>query len=254
MIEIKNLSYKTNNKMILDNVTLEIEDNKLYAIIGPNGAGKSTLLKHMMHILKAPKETILIDGRDINCFTTREYAQKCSCVFQENTRAFDYTVEEIISMGRYPYMNVFGTMKRQDHTIVSNIIQDLGLESLRKESLKNLSGGEAQKVFVGRALAQQTPILLLDEPTSMLDIHSSIELLCLLKKIQQKYKLTIIMVMHDLNLAFQFCEEIIVLKNGRLLIQANKDTVLSADVLQNIYHNKIETIHYQDKTYIVPKI
>lgn len=253
MIRISNLTYRVKDKVILDHIHLDIESESIYGIIGPNGAGKSTLLKHMMGIIEPPKNTIFMEEKDITTFKVREYAKKCSFVFQENMRDMDFTVEEMIYMGRYPYMNLLGSATEEDEATVKQIMKDLHLEDMKDRSIRYLSGGEAQKVFIGRALAQNTPVLLLDEPTSMLDIHNSIEILSTLKQIQKKYGLTIIMVMHDLNLAFQFCENMVLLKNGRVLLSDSKEKVLYSDELQHVYHNKLHIIKQEDMTYIVPK-
>lgn len=253
MIEIRQLTYHIQDKVILDCIDLDIRKNSIYGIIGPNGAGKSTLLKHIMGLIPVPTQTVFTEGKDILSFSTKDYAKKCSFVFQENGRDLDFTVEEMVGMGRYPYLDLFGNLTSEDQEMIHQILKDLGLEALKKRSIRHLSGGEAQKVFIGRALAQQTPLLLLDEPTSMLDIHNSIELLSVLKKIQQKYGLTIVMVMHDLNLAFQFCENMILLKNGKIILADTREVVLHSPELQEVYQHKLRILQDEEATYIVPR-
>lgn len=254
MIRIEDLTYCIGGKCILRNITTSFEQGKIHGIIGPNGAGKSTLLKHMMGLAKVENNKIFLQGMDICQFSVKEYAKKCSFVFQENTRDYDFTVEEILFMGRYPYMNFLGNKTKNDEQIVRQVVEDLNLNRFLNRSIKELSGGEAQKVFIGRALVQQTPLLLLDEPTSMLDIHNSVELLKLLKTIRDKYDITVIMVMHDLNLAFQFCDQVMLLRAGEVIIDCSSEKVIESDALQEVYGHKLQILKSEDRTYIVPKI
>ena len=252
MIKIKNLSYNVGDKRILKGIDLDFTSGAIYGIIGPNGAGKSTLLKHMMRIIEPPKNTIFMDEVDIRQLKMKEYAKKCSFVFQENPRDIDFTVEEMIEMGRYPYLDYLGHVNKSDRDIIENITRELFLEPFLKRSMLSLSGGEAQKVFIGRALAQQTPILLLDEPISMLDVHNSVELLNCLKAIKDKHKLTIIMVLHDLNLAFQYCDHIVLMNQGEVVLSGTREEVLDSELLQQVYHHKLKVIKEDKKTYVVP--
>lgn len=252
MIKVSHLHYAIGEKSILQDINVQFEKNKIYGIIGPNGAGKSTLLKHMMRIIEPPKNTIFLDEQDITQIKTKEYAKMCSFVFQENVRDIDFSVEEMITMGRYPYLDLLGHTTKEDEDIIQHIIKELSLESFKERSITNLSGGEAQKVFIGRALAQQTPLLLLDEPISMLDIHNSIELLNRLRWIKEKHELTIIMVLHDLNLAFQYCDHIVLLEKGKVVLEGERENVLKSERLQEVYHHKLKVIADHSNTYIVP--
>ena len=252
MIRINDLSFKVGKAVILDHLSVTLDEGGIYGIIGPNGAGKSTFLKHLMRLIETPKGKIILADRDICSYKVKEYARKCSYVFQENRRDVDFTVQEMLEMGRYPYLEQFGSIEADDQQIIQDVIEELGLSGLRTRSIKELSGGEAQKVFIGRALVQQTPLLLLDEPTSMLDIHNSIEILQLLKRVRAKYKLTIIIVMHDLNLAFQFCEKILLMKKGQLMMYDTAENVLESDLLKEVYHHKLHVIKENQIRYVVP--
>ena len=254
MICIKDLTYQINEKVILNQIDVTFEADHLYAIIGPNGAGKSTLLKHIMGVLEAPKGCITIDGVDVGALSPKAHAKKCSFVFQENNRDFELTVEEVVAMGRYPHMQFLGGLSAKDHQIIEAVLEDLKLTHLKGRMIHTLSGGEAQKVFIARALVQQTPYLLLDEPTSMLDIHNSIDLLDELLKIKKKYQLTIILVMHDLNLAFQYASHVVLLKKGEVILSDQKKAVLVHEALNEAYGHKLSLIQEGDNMYIVPKI
>ncbi|WP_054742783.1 ABC transporter ATP-binding protein [Cellulosilyticum ruminicola] len=253
MIEIKNLNYQIGQKHILKDINYKFLQGKIYGIIGPNGAGKSTILKHIMGMISPSKSTIFYEGKDIKSFKVKDYAKHISYVFQENPRDLDFTVYEILQMGRYTYMDLMGDLKEKDETLIKQVMEDLNLEGIRDVSIKNLSGGEAQKVFIARALVQDTPYLLLDEPTSMLDIHNSVELMHLIQQIKEKRNLTIIMVLHDLNLAFGTCDEMLILKDGTLVISGPTQEVLQNPILQETYNYKIHLIQDETATtYIVP--
>ncbi len=254
MISTQDLSYQVGDKTLLDTLTIAIETQTIHGIIGPNGAGKSTLLKHMMRILEPQKETVFLEDKDATDYSARAYAKKCSYVFQENMRDLDFTVREIVEMGRYPYLKLFGQLSQSEEDLIDDIMSDLGLTALQHRMIKTLSGGEAQKVFIARALAQQTPVLLLDEPTSMLDIHNSIRLLEMLRHIKQKYQLTIVMVIHDLNLALQCCDRVTLLDKGKVVLEGAAQEVLTSNQLKQIYEHKIQTVTHNGTCYIVPVI
>ena len=254
MIRVEHLHYTIGEKQILKDINLQFEKNKIYGMIGPNGAGKSTLLKHIMRIIEPAKQNIFFEGQDVIKIRTKDYAKKCSFVFQENARDVDFTVEEMIAMGRYPYLDLLGSQNKEDQNIVEQIIEELSLCPFKERSIMSLSGGEAQKVFIGRALAQKTPLLLLDEPISMLDVHNSIELLSRLQAIKEKYGLTVIMVLHDLNLAFQYCDHIVLLEKGEVVLAGEKEKVLKSEKLHDVYKHKLKIIEDFPHTYIVPKI
>lgn len=253
MIKIEKLSYTIGNQMILDNINLGLKKSHIYGIIGPNGAGKSTLLKHMMRIIEPKSRTVFYNEKDITKIKVKEYAKMASFVFQENSRDADFTVYEALLMGRYPYMDYLGNVSDRDQEIVEEIMKELKLEHLKYRYISTLSGGEAQKVFIGRALVQDTPILLLDEPTSMLDVHNSVELLELIKGIKISRELTIIMVLHDLNLAFSYCDHIILMEKGKIVLAEEKEDVLKNKKLKEVYHHKIKIVDYQNEHFIVPK-
>ncbi|MGL4345046.1 MAG: ABC transporter ATP-binding protein [Cellulosilyticaceae bacterium] len=253
MIQIQELQCTIGDQRILEQINLEFESNKIYGIIGPNGAGKSTLLKHMMRIIEPQPKTVFYQGQDITKIKVKGYAKMASFVFQENSRDVEFTVKETLLMGRYPYMDYLGTISKADTEIVDAIIEELKLEHLKYRYISTLSGGEAQKVFIGRALVQGTPLLLLDEPTSMLDVHNSVEILELVKQIKSRRDLTIIMVLHDLNLAFNYCDHIVLMEKGKVVLSNHKDVVLEDTKLKDVYHNKIQIIHHENGCFIVPK-
>ena len=251
MIKLKDFSYSIGKKQLLKNINIDFEKGKTYGIIGPNGAGKSTLLKSIMRINEPMKDSIYLEGKDICEYSIKEYSKKLAFVFQENSRDVDFTVEEIIMMGRYPYMELLGSESKEDIEIVANVMKRLDIEKFKDRYISELSGGEAQKVFIARALAQGTDILLLDEPTSMLDIHNSVDIMNLVEGMKKENNLTIIMVLHDLNIAFTYCDEIILIENGELIINNNRESVIDSGKLEVVYKDKIKIIEYDKFEYTI---
>ncbi|MGL4656457.1 MAG: ABC transporter ATP-binding protein [Sarcina sp.] len=251
MIKIKNLSVSIRKKEILKDVNIEFEKGKIYGIIGPNGAGKSTLLKKVMRINEPEENRIFLNGKDIKKFSTKDYSKQVAFVFQENSRDIDFTVEEIVMMGRYPYIDFLGSETKEDVEIVNEVLQKLGIEKFKGRYISELSGGEAQKVFIARALVQKTNILLLDEPTSMLDIHNSVEIMNLIEMMKKEKDLTVIMVLHDLNIAFAYCDELVLMNEGKIVIANSKEKIIESRLLEDVYKEKIKIIEHEEFEYTV---
>lgn len=251
MIKIRNFNCNIGKKQILKNINIEFRKGKIYGVIGPNGAGKSTLLKHIMRVNEPNKGEIFLEDKDIKSFSIKEFSKKMSFVFQENSREVDFTVEEIVMMGRYPYIDLLGSETKEDIKIVNDILERLGIWKFKNRYISELSGGEAQKVFIARALAQKTNILLLDEPTSMLDVHNSVEIMNLIEKMKLEEDLTVIMVLHDLNIAFEYCDEIALMNEGEVIIIDSKENVIKSNLLEKVYKEKIKIIEYEDLKYTV---
>lgn len=254
MIDIRDLSYEKSHKTILNSISFRFEEGKTYGIIGPNGAGKSTLLKHMMNLIVPPKNTIFYEDRDIRSFEVKEYAKKVSFVFQENTRQVDFSVYEMLLMGKYTEMDLWGNLSKEVEAEVVELLKELQILHLKDQPINTLSGGEAQKVFIGRALLQNTPLLLLDEPTSMLDMHNSIELMHCIERLKVKRHLTIVMVLHDLNLAFQSCQELLLMEEGKIITSGTPQEIVQGVELQRVYHQKLHLIEEAGQSYIVPRL
>ncbi len=254
MIDVVGLNYNIGNKMILKDVSLNFEKGKIYGIIGPNGAGKSTLLKHIMNIITPPKNTILYDKKDITTINVKDYSKRVSFVFQENIRTIDFTVKEILLMAKYSYMDIWGNLPGEVDSEIDEILELLNISHLKEESIAILSGGEAQKIFIARAILQDTPVILLDEPTSMLDLTNSAYILECLARLNKEKLVTVIMVMHDLNLAAQSCDKLVLMSKGEAIYEGSPKEVLKSDILNKVYGNKLYFINDGDKDFVVPKI
>lgn len=232
MLEIKNLSYKIKDKTILDNISIKFPERKFIGIIGANGAGKSTLLKNIYGILTPTSGDIIIDNQNIKDMNGRERAKKIAVLAQEDREQFDFKIEEIVEMGRYPYKSIFENYSKKDKEIAINRLKEVGMEKYIGRNFKELSGGEKQRVLIARALAQDTPILILDEPTNHLDIGYQLQLLHLIKHLDK----SVISALHDLNVASIFCDYIYILKDGKLVKEGTPEEVLNKDILKEIFN------------------
>ena len=232
MMEVKNISYHYHGGgEVLKDVNFTLEQGQFLAILGNNGVGKSTLLKCLNKILKADSGELLLDGESILQMSNHQVSRRIAFVSQTvpNTQM---TVHDVVMLGRRPYMKWGFTEK--DHQIVHSAMDRLNLESLRGRFLNQLSGGERQKVMLARALAQQPKLLLLDEPTSSLDIHNQYQVLEIVRELCHQDGLTAVVVIHDLNLALRFCDRFLLLRQGQ--VYANGDhRVLTPEALKAVY-------------------
>lgn len=232
MVEVKNLFYKTKDKIILNDISIKFPEKKFIGIIGPNGAGKSTLLKNIYGVLTPNSGNIFIDNKNIKKMNGKERAKKIAVLSQEDRENFDFSIEDIVEMGRYPYKSIFENYSKKDRDITFNMLKKTGMEDYIGRNFKDLSGGEKQRVLIARALAQDAPILILDEPTNHLDIGYQLQLLHLIKHLDK----SVIAALHDLNVAAIFCDYIYILKDGKLIEEGIPEKVLNKENLKNIFN------------------
>ena len=208
MLQVENLSFKIKEKKILVQAGFQVHEGEFVGIIGPNGSGKSTLLKNVYKVLKPQEGKIMFMNRDLLTMSNREMAQQLAVVIQEQEASFDFTVEEVVMMGRHAKKKMMESENEADREIVHQTLRATGLYEIREQSFITLSGGEKQRAFIARALVQDTPCLLLDEPTNHLDIKYQLELMNLVKA----QKKTVVAVIHDLNIASMYCDRLYALK------------------------------------------
>lgn len=232
-LEINNLSFSYNGHPALEDVKLNLGPGEVLGIVGPNGSGKSTLLKCMNRILKTKQNTVLIDGKDVRTIGLRDLAKMMGYVPQNSRNIFPFTVFDIVLMGRRPYLR--WSLGEKDKEVVAQILEYLGIGDLAMRYFNELSGGEQQKVIIARALAQQPQILLLDEPTSSLDIRHQLEILCILKSLTQSKHCSVIVSMHDLNLASRFSDRMVMLKKGCVFAVGNPQSVITEENIEAVY-------------------
>lgn len=246
MININNISFSYHEEAFIQDLSVTFPEGQITSIIGPNGSGKSTLLMLICRILQLSKGQITLDNRNIKKISHKDYAKKIAVVHQKNSIDQDLDVETLVGYGRLPYLGYFEQLSSQDHEIIDWAIEVTGLNEFRKRNYSELSGGQQQRVWIALALAQKTPILLLDEPTTYLDIKYQIEILELIQKINQDYQMTIIMVHHDINQAIHFSHHIVALKKGIKVFDGKSQDLLDQDKLQDIYDDDFTIIHHHD--------
>ena len=249
-LELKGVAYSYNGIRALEDVTMSLADGEMISLVGPNGSGKSTLLKCINKILKPRKGAILVNERDLSRVGLKELARLMGYVPQGGSYAFPSTVFDAVLLGRHPHLN-WGVGAR-DREIVSRILVLMGLEGMAFRQFNELSGGERQKVLIARALAQEPEVLLLDEPTSSLDLRHQLEVLNLICTAVRKRNISAIMAMHDLNLASRFSDRIIFLKQGGIHTIGEPREVLTPENIREVYG--VETLIYKNsgRPYVIP--
>lgn len=248
-LAVNGLSFSYNHRSILNDIDFRLESGELLAILGPNGSGKTTLLKCIDGILHPQSGTITIDGKRIDDYARSDIAKIIGYVPQSNGRVFPNTVFDTVLLGRKPHIQWAPTS--EDLEIVSGLIEQLNLEEFALRSITDLSGGERQKVIIGRALAQEPSILLLDEPTNNLDLKHQMAVLDLVKQ-QTKKGLSVIMALHDLNLALRFCDRILMLHEGNVYTEGGLD-VLTPEAIEAVYDVEVSTVEYSRGVFVIPE-
>ncbi len=252
-LTINKLSFNYTGIQVLKDVEMEVGLGEILSIVGPNGSGKSTLLKCINRILKTKQNTVLIDGKDTSKLNLKELSKVMGYVPQSSTSTFPFTVFDVVLMGRKPYIH--WNLSERDNEIVAEMLDFLGIGELALRYFNELSGGEQQKVIVARALAQQPQILLLDEPTSSLDIKHQLEILCMLRSLTQGKERSVIVTMHDLNLASRFSDRMIMLKQGKIFASGTPESVLTEENIEKVYDINCEvTDSILGKPQVVPMI
>jgi len=230
-IQVKNLRFSIDNKEILKDISFDVPKGSFVGIIGPNGSGKSTLLKNIYRLYKPSSGKIILDNKDLFTMKDKECAKEIAVLAQESNSQFDFTVEQIVKMGRYPYKSVFEDYSKDDLKMVSEMLKKVGLDDYSNRSFSNLSGGEKQRALIARALVQNTDFLILDEPTNHLDIGYQIQLMDLVKSM----KITTLSAIHDMNIASMYCDYLIVMKDGKIKKFGNVEEVITAQTLKEIF-------------------
>jgi iron complex transport system ATP-binding protein len=234
-IKAEKIEVGYSDRIIIEQLDIEIPIGKTTTIIGPNGCGKSTFLKALGRILDIKKGTILLEGKDIHKMGTKEIARQMAILPQSPIAPDGVTVEELVSYGRFPYQKGLGKLKMEDKKIIDWAIEATNLSGLKEAEVDNLSGGQRQRVWIAMALAQETDIILLDEPTTYLDMAYQLEVLELLDQLNKQYGCTIIMVLHDLNLAARFADHMVAFCDGEVVKAGNPNEVMTNQILRQVY-------------------
>lgn len=249
-LHIKNLKFAYNDKEILKNINLKFNTGYFYSIIGPNGSGKSTLLKNIAKIVSPEENSIMIDNKDITKINKKELSKIISVIPQEINIDYDFTVYDIVLMGRNPYKKFFQDFNAKDIEIAQKYMKETNTWELRDKLITELSGGEKQRVIAARALTQEADIILLDEPTSHLDLQYQIEFLKIFRNLK-KDKI-IIAVLHDLNLASIFSDQIILINSGKIIDKGIPSEVISTKNIKDVYNLSVEINFNNNCPSIIP--
>jgi len=254
-LEIVGVGFSYGSRPVLEDVTMSVNEGDVVSLVGPNGAGKTTLLKCINRILKPRKGVVLIEKRDIREMKLRELAKLLGYVPQISAHSFPFTVFDTVLLGRRPYVNWSVSLK--DKEIVSQTLALMGIEDLALRQLNELSGGERQKVIIARALAQEPQVLLLDEPTSNLDIKHQLEVLGIIRSVIKEKRIAAIIAIHDLNLASRFSDKVILLHKGRIYDAGEPAKVFTRENIRTVYGVDVEIVNVEINNnsgipYIIP--
>ena len=250
-LRIRGVEFGYGSEAVLKGVSIEIPQGEMLSIIGPNGAGKTTLLRCINRILKPRRGVIMVNGKSIEEMSRREIAKKMGYVPQSTHQVFPNTVFDVILMGRRPHFA--WKCNEKDIEKVLETLKMLGIEHLAMRDITELSGGQQQKVFIARALAQEPEILLLDEPTSNLDIKHQLEVMNIIKSITNEKGITAIMAIHDLNLASRYADRVIMMHEGRIFAVGSPEEVLTPENIREVYGVEAEVLCGKDgKPLILP--
>lgn len=238
LLEIEGLTCGYNKKEVLTDVNLVVKEGEFLGITGPNGCGKTTLFRAIMRSLRPMQGRIKLKGEDYSKLTVKEISRRVAVLPQVVDIPFGFSVREFVSLGRYPYLDPFGGYSPHDLKVIHHIMWSTDILHLSDRSVNQLSGGERQRVLLAQALVQEPHLLLLDEPLTHLDIRYQVEILQLLGSLN-KEGLTVIMISHDLNLAAEYCDRLILMEGGRIFTAGLPEEVLNPQIVEQVYKTKV---------------
>lgn len=250
ILTINNLNFKIADKNILNNISLKIEKGDFISIIGPNGSGKTSFLKNCLSLYKVKPNTIFINGKDLVSYDNLELSKTIAYIPQDTIIDYNLSVEEIVLMGRIPYLDFFEDYSNKDYEIAKKAMLDMNIYHLKDSNIMNLSGGERQKVFIAKALCQQAELIFLDEPVSELDISNQLNTMKLLNTLNKTHNITIISVLHDINLALNFSKKIIILKNGNLIAFETPKNIIELNLVNSTFDINVSFLENNNKYFI----
>ncbi|KNY29339.1 ABC transporter ATP-binding protein [Pseudobacteroides cellulosolvens] len=235
IITINKLDWAFGQHKILHDINLTIYEGGIYGIIGPNGSGKTTLLKNIARCLMPEKNSIQLGDKDLTQFSNRSLAKEISYVPQNTDMEFEFSVMDMVLMGRSPYIKRLQSESSNDIEIAKSAMEMTNTWDLRDKNINMISGGERQRTVIARALAQKANIMLLDEPVSQLDLHHQLEIMDILKRLAVENKVTVVMSIHDLNIAAQFCDRLILMDKGKIFKEGIPNDIIKEDIVYSVY-------------------
>ena len=249
-IAVKQLSVTLGNRHILHDISVSIPMGKITTLIGPNGCGKSTLLRSMIGYISSPSECVTIFDKPLSSYSQNKLARQMAFLPQVPNMPKDMTVEELVYCGRYPYQNWWKNTAKEDREIVDNALSITKTDHLRHQLIPSLSGGERQRVWIAMALAQEPKLLVLDEPTTYLDINHQLEIMELLKRLNKEQGLTVLMVLHDLTQAVQYSDYMAVIKAGHLIAAGDTKDITSDTLFKEVFSVDVQVDNLDNKPYV----
>lgn len=247
MMEMKEISKSYGKKQVVQDIDLHIVTEKLTAFIGPNGAGKSTLLSIASRLIEKDRGEIYLDGSEVKTWKSNELAQKLSILKQSNGISLNITVEELVNFGRFPYSK--GRLTKKDRLKVKEALLALGLMDLADQPINTLSGGQLQRAYIAMILAQDTDYILLDEPLNNLDMNYAVQMMQTLRSLVDDYGKTVLIVLHDINFAASYADEVVAMKDGKLFAQGPTEEIIQSSVLNRLYNMEIKICEIEGKRF-----
>ncbi|MDX5760609.1 ABC transporter ATP-binding protein [Clostridioides difficile] len=235
MLKTNNLSVGYNNKVVISNINVEAKNGEILCLLGSNGAGKTTLLRSLSKLISPIKGEIYLNGVNINCISRKALSKKMALVLTNRLLGDLMTVQDIVNIGRYPYTGFFGSLSKKDLIMVDEALESVDALHLKKRYFDELSDGEKQKVLVARALVQEPEIIILDEPTTHLDIKHRLELINILKKLSKEKSISVILSLHEIDIALKSCDKVALIKNNKVIAYGQPEDVVDEDIINSLY-------------------
>jgi len=229
------ISYPSTDEPVIDGESLRVPPGEVTALVGPSGSGKSTLLKGLADQIGLDGGTVLIDGEDVHALDTKELARRLGLLSQENVSPGGISVEKLVEHGRYPHRGFFEGLSRADREAIDRAISLAGIEHLRERAVGSLSGGQKQLVWVAMVLAQETDVLLLDEPTTFLDLHHQLEVMGIVETLRDESDITVVLVLHDIDQAARYADHMVALKDGEIHAHGPPEDVVTEELLAEVF-------------------
>ena len=246
ILQAQDINFSYHQETVLRSISINIKSQEFVGVIGPNGSGKSTLLKLLGSVLKPDSGQIFFKERNYINYQRKQLAQSITWVPQEHPMVFPFKVSEVVLMGRHPYLSAFTFEGENDIEIARSAMKQTQTLQFAERGFNEISGGEKQRVVIAGAIAQEPELMILDEPTSALDIKYQIQILSILKRLNENKKTTVILAMHDLHLASKFCTRLILLEDGKIFKDGKTEEVLQKEHIEKVYGVKVHLIHDQD--------
>lgn len=252
ILSAKNISIKYDKEIIIDNESFEIKKGKINVFLGKNGCGKSTLFKSLCKQLNPYSGNIFLNDKNINKIKNKDFAKITSILFQENIAPNDLTVKELVSYGRFPHIGLYSDLNNNDKKIIEESLTLTNTKQFENRSVTELSSGQRQLVWIAMLLTQNTNIIFFDEPTTYLDLKNQYEVMNCIEKINKELNKTVIIILHDINLAIQYADYIFMMKNGKIKYSGTIDEVITTNNIKDIFDINVSIIKNKGQTLICP--